>query len=944
MRHQMPLSRSSVRGLLAGSALSLLAMPAMSQTPSAAQSAIAAPLAVPPSQVGQPSEQITVTGSQIRQDTSSATPITVITAKQIQESDTVTLAQYLQKIPAFGQQGVSSNQNAGGEGVSFVELRNLGVLRTLILIDGHRMVSSGTDTVNAVDLNNIPVSLIDHIEILRDGASAVYGSDAIAGVVNVILKKNFNGVAVNGETGFSDKRDALSYEVSGLAGDNFDRGNVTLNFDYSHRDPLAQDRRAWAKNKSLPDGTQSLGSTRTFGGLVQNPNAFDRVTGQPSISDEAFGNGVFRTFDPARDDLHLNDYQYLNTALERRSFNALAHYEVFPDVTVNVDALLTSHDAQQQLGPDAEGGDIVTARYPNGFIIPASNPYNPYGVDVVDRTRRLEVGNRQYNEGGSTYRVGGGVSGTVFDRFDWEGGYKYGASVDEFRFTNQYNQTHILQVSGYLPCSAADAAAGCSVGDFFGPNTLTPAQARYIGFTQVNKVDVYQKYWFAKVTGPIVALPAGPLSFALGGDYRFESGLYKPDSIIASGNGDFDQAPTAGGYNVREGYLEFKIPILKDMLFTRELSVDGAGRYSHYSNFGDAYTWNAAVNYAPVRDIRFRFNTGTGFRAPGITELFSGQYESAATVNDPCDTSVGVSRSNATAAANCARVLSAAGIAPRGFRQQQTQLYTYVGGNPNLQPETSRQLNLGTVVTPRWTPGLSGTVDYYRIKIANQITAPDPQTILNSCYTSANLADPDCLLIGARNGGQLTTVSAVNTNAGFVNTDGLDFGLNYRLPLSRLGLGAGAGQIDLDNLDTLLLDFTEQLPNGLVRNDLGRIISTTTPQAYTRFKATTSIAYSQPAWSLQWTVRYIGPARNYVGPGEPEDTSYGGSVSEIVYHDIVGSYALKVAPRRVVTLVAGINNLFDHDPPFYFDGSTNSLTNSYDYIGRFFYFRAGIKF
>jgi hypothetical protein len=248
------------------------------------------------------------------------------------------------------------------------------------------------------------------------------------------------------------------------------------------------------------------------------------------------------------------------------------------------------------------------------------------------------------------------------------------------------------------------------------------------------------------------------------------------------------------------------------------------------------------------------------------------------------------------------------------------------------------------VLTPRWFPGLSGTVDYYKIKIANQITAPDAQTILNSCYASAGLIDKDCALIGARNGGQLTTVSAINANAGFINTSGLDFGLNYTLPLTRLGLPEGWGRLDLSNLDTLMLDYTEQLANGDVRNDLGSIISVSTPQAYTRFKATTSITYAQPNWSFQWTVRYIGPARNYTAPGEPEDTSYGGSVGEIVYHDIVASYDWKVTPKHVVSLVGGINNLFDRDPPFYYDGSTNSLTNSYDYIGRFFYLRAGVKF
>ncbi len=900
--------------------------------------------AVTTGQVGQPSEQITVTGSQIRQDTSSNTPITVITSKQLQESNTVTLDQYLQRIPEFGQQGVSANQNAGGEGVSFIDLRNLGVTRTLVLIDGHRMVESGTDTVNAVDLNNIPVSMIDHIEILRDGASAIYGSDAIAGVVNVILKKHFDGVLTTGQVGFSDKHDALAYDLSGTAGKNFDRGNVLFNFEYSRRDPLPQDRRPWAENKSLPDGTQSLGSTRTFGGFVQNPTAFDVVTNRQGIADEAFGNGVFLPFNAVRDDLHLNDYQYLNPELERRSFNALGHYDILPNVTLNADVLLTNHDSQQQLGPDAEGGDVVTLRYPNGFVIPASNPYNPYGVDVVDRTRRLEVGNRQYNEEGTTYRLGASLSGTILDRYDWEGGYKYGASKDEFSFTNQYDQTHILQVSGYLPCGPGDAALGCSVGNFFGPNTLTPAQARYIGFTQVNKVDVYQDYWFAKVTAPVVRLPAGPLSFALGGEIRRESGSYVPDSRIVDGDGDFDQKVTAGGYNVKEGYLELKIPLLKDMLYTKELSVDGAARYSGYSDFGNAETWNVSVAYAPTQDIRFRFNTGTGFRAPNVTDLYAGQYEAANTVNDPCDINVGLRRSNGVVAANCNRVIGASGLSPANFVQQQTQLYTYVGGNPNLQPETSRQLNLGTIVTPRWTPSLSVTVDYYRVKIANQIAVPDAQTILNSCYSSTDLSSPQCLLVGARSGGQLTTVNAINANAGFVNTDGLDFGFNYGLPLRRLGLPDGAGRLDFSNLDTLILSYEEQLPNGDIRNDLGRIISTTTPQAFTRFKATSSVTYSQPKWSLQWTVRYIGPAKNYVSPGEPEDTSYGGSVSEIVYHDVVGSYTLKVLPKTALTLIAGIDNVFDRDPPFYLDGSTNSLTNSYDYLGRFYYFKVAARF
>jgi outer membrane receptor protein involved in Fe transport len=889
-------------------------------------------------------ETITVTGSQIKGDTTSARPITVITAEDLQRSNTVTLEQYLEKVPSFGQQGLTANSGPGGEGVSFIELRNLGVTRTLVLIDGQRMVSSGTDTVNAVDLNNIPVSMVERIEVLRDGASAIYGSDAIGGVVNIILKKHFDGALLSSQIGLSDKGDALTYDVNSTVGSNFDRGNVVFNAGYNHRDSLPQDSRDWATNKVLPNGSFSLGNTRTYGGHVQNPTAFDVVTGTQGINDEAFGNGVFLPYNAARDDVYTNDNKYLVGSLERRSFNALGHYDLLPNLTFTGDFLFTDHTTQQQLNPDSEGADIVTKTYPNGFIIPASNPYNPYGVDVTMRTRRAEVGNRQYNEEGPTYRLGAGLQGTIFGDYDWEAGYKYGLSDDKFVFTNQYNQTHILQVSGYLPCSAADVLNGCSVGNFFGPHSLTAAQAKYIGFTQTNTVSAEEDYAYGKITGPIMQLPAGPLNFALGGERRNESGNYQPDSTVTSGNADFDQAPTSGGYNVKEGYLELQVPVVKDKPFVKDLSLDGAARYSNYSNFGDATTWNAVVNYAPTEDIRFRFNTGTGFRAPGITDLYAGTYESAATVNDPCDVRVG-SRSNGNTATNCNRVITAAGLNPATFTQEQTQLYTYIGGNPNLQPETSRQINVGTVITPRWTPGLSVSVDYYKIKLANQITASDPQTLLNNCYASANLSSPDCALIGTRINGQLTSVSAINVNAGFVHTSGLDFGFDYGFDLSKLGLPENAGHLTFNNMDTLLLDYVEQLPDGTVRHDEGTIISTSTPQAYTRFKGTASVNYSQPDWSVQWTTRYIGGSSNYVPPGSTLGTGPGNKVPAVVYNDIVGTYTLKgIDTVKEVTLTAGIDNLFDKDPPFYLDGSTNSLTNSYDYIGRFFYVKASVKF
>ncbi len=980
---------------LAGSVAVVALMPWLAVAPAMAQSAQTA-------QAAPQTETIEVTGTRIKNaDAASANPITVVSSDDIAKTSATTVEEVLKKLPAVDfAGGVSSSQTNGGNGDSVVGLRNLGAQRTLVLIDGLRMVSTDNDTsVANVDLNNIPVQMIDHIDVLRDGASSIYGADAIGGVINIVLKKHFNGIEFDGNFGITDKNDGMTYGVSSTVGSDFDRGNIIINVSHDHVDPIFQRDREFSSNQQVDsDFAFPAISSRVPGvdaKIVVNGNntrfyfgndgQFFATNNPPTNVNSILPPGLL--FEPnvlgTEPFFDITQQQLLQGEFDRNQINFAAHYDILPHVTAVVDAFYTNRTSQQQLNPEPLGFNVATTKFPNGLFVPEflqnggvvipgnipnlANPTNPGNIVLPNGaviegsdpqnistflTRRFEAGDRIFTQDVDTYRLHFALQGEILDKFDWETGYVYGKSDVTSRTFNEVNFEHAAEELGEAACNPIVAknagltgpASDPCLANFFGFNSLSPAQANYLLFTNTRTSDLEEAYYYGNITGPIYQLPAGALQASIGFEYRNESAFSDPDSTEVQGDANSNASPTSGSYNVGSAYIEVNVPVLKDLPFAKSLTLDLSTRYDYYSDFGRALTYKFGVDYAVTEDFRFRGSNSTGFRAPQAEELFGGSFLNNPAGTDPCDTSGGN-----TPSAQCVIDLTKAGLTPAQiatFSDKINQVQTIQGGNPALKPERSQEWTFGGVITPRWVPGLSATVDYYSVLVRNAIaTANDP---LDACETPGSspsgLSNPCAGIVRAQGTGILVSVADPLINFGAENTDGIDFGLSYAFGTDKIGLPQLGGRISIDGQATYLLS-DNSITGGVVTQQAGTY-DLGGDSAEPRWKAQLGATYSQDNWSTTLTERYYGGVKpdSAVQASEcgPEIDIFGCHAAGQFFTDVSATYNYKN-----MTATVGVDNLFDRQPPFLAGGVSVSQTVTgagYDTVGRFIFTKLAIKF
>jgi outer membrane receptor protein involved in Fe transport len=903
-------------------------------------------------------EAITVTGSRIKtNDALSARPITVVTAEAFEKTKAVNVEQVLRKLPAVDfVGGISANTNNNGFGSSTVGMRALGPARTLVLVNGSRFpFTDAQSTVSAVDLGNIPVAMLDRVEVLRDGASALYGADAIAGVVNLITKTDFNGVSINADYGVTDKGDAQHMGIGLLAGASFDRGNILIYLGDDHRQPVWQYRRDWSNDQKV--GTIREGSGASSGrltGLTGTVNGQNRiwygaqgvyrVAGDPFFATASIPDWVYLP-QSNRMVYDLSRHQYLMGASNHKTANFVGRYDVFPEVRVIAEGFFTNRNSSERLSPEPMGFNITTTKYPTGFLIPAllpdgtPNPQNPYGANITNALIRIaNGGDRVYKDNVNTYRLRAGFEGTAFNDYDWQLGYQYGESDAVYRLSGALNFDHLAKLTGQRACGT-DTAIGCSVANFLGTATLTPTQLSYLQYTNVRVTQTSQAMMYASVSGPIMDLPAGPLAFALGAENRNEAGYDRPDSIQVQGDASSDAKPTEGHYSIASTYLELNVPLFKDEWFAKSLTLNLSGRYDSTSVFGDATTYKIGLDYAVTDDIRLRGTDSTGFRAPQIKELFGGAYQSFPQGNDPCKNNGGAF----IGSPNCVRDLVAAGVNPATFTDNNVQLRTINGGNPNLKAEVSRAVTIGVALTPSWIPNLSLTVDYYHTRINGPIVAATAQTVANNCYNPAIALQSACALISRQVGtGAIIQVLATNLNIGSQMTNGLDFSAQYSMPAEMIYLpDVGTFDFSINANNTFDNIQTDVAGN---KTFLAGSYSTSVSGAQPRLKATMAATFnSYDDWSFTYSPRYVGHVENldrttYRSPAicSVNCGQYlGNFATGFFYHDISASYKY-----NNIGVTVGVDNLLDKDPPYLADLFTNSIVaGPYDYTGRFMYMK-----
>ena len=688
-------------------------------------------------------ETVVVTGSRIPvQNALSPSPISTATAEQIQMTSAFNAEDVLSKLVGpDATSGITNATNNGANGLSELGLRNLGPTRTLVLIDGQRLVPIFSAPISVPDLNSIPISMIDRVEVLRDGASSIYGADAIGGVINFITKKNFEGLQIDSNFGDSEHGGGDLYSVTGTMGVNFDKGNLTVSLLNEHQSVIDMKDRDWAENPHIGQGSLEGGSLfRSQLNILQDSlssTAWNNGV-ETSINDPSLASVPCLTFLPAKGRVKLNagcpavtPGATLTSSIGRTQASWSGHYDIMPDVTFVMSGFFTRRDSEQRLRPEPLLGDQIAATNPvsgdlvyGGFMVPTSFPgfSDPLGtaspvtcpnitganVTGAGAPQCIDAfltpnnfGNRTYKQVSNTYRIRAGFEGHLFGDFNWEAGYVQQRNDTELRILNSGNFFHLAQATAQLPC--LDVPGGCTTTptapfgystplapfNFFnGVNTLSQAQRNYLTTTLTETQFTYENYIYGDINGPLFDLPAGPLQGSIGFERRFEFANDAPDALVQEGYAAGPSAPTAGGYGVTSAYGELRIPIVKDLPFAEFVTLTPSGRFDHYSSFGDALTWKIGGEWQVIDDLRFRGSYSTGFRAPSTAELFGGNAISFISVDgDPCDSrAVGFNKnSNAglgslAPGSACFASLSKLGLTP-------AQIATYQSPENNLSSD-----------------------------------------------------------------------------------------------------------------------------------------------------------------------------------------------------------------------------------------------------------------
>ena len=1022
-----------------------------------------APTATPTASEG----AITVTGSRIRRpNLESPLPVTSVGGQEFFETGNVSVGDKLAELPQIASTFTQANSTRflGTGGLNLLDLRHLGTARTLVLVNGRRHVggdvlSSGVST----DVNTIPTDLIDRVDVVTGGNSAVYGSDAIAGVVNFVLKQNYQGIQLRGQGGTSRYGDAGSYFISGLVGKNFadGRGNVAVNVEYARRDNTFGAKRKWLRNAivtvqedpatgadGIPDnilirdfrsaifsntGTIRFGSSAattgigTFGcGTASNgidyncPYIFQPNGDLIPQTGQRVGTGPSGAFIGGNGEGFFSGRQIQVTPqLDRYNISMVGHFDISPALVPFVEGTFSRTNAVSQGGSGPafiSGGallDLGGIVFGNGNreTPRLDNPYlSPQALSTICSIRSargqtcppsLRIGvlenlaglpNRVEESRRDTFRIVGGLRGDLGGSWNYEVSANYGQLKEKTKIEGNLNTQRMLlamdavrdPTTGNIVCRSQidpSAAVGgstyfyyyyygasdprsrgatnvgaqlqsdiaaCTPVNVFGGN-FTQAQQDYLLATTTSHGKTSQLDLTAFISGDTSGffnLPGGPVGVVAGVEYREDNLSYDQDPLVQQGYTFYNAIPTfkAPKQKVKEAFGEIRIPIIKDRPFLNELEVDGAARVSDYNlgTTGSIVAWNATAVYSPLPGLRFRGNIARAVRAPNQSELFTPFGQNFAFVADPCS-APNINSGTANRPVNCL----ADGV-PVGTRIDYTDTLQYQsGGKSDLKAETSNSLTVGGVLTPRFLPGFSASVDYYNIRVKNALQFLSPQSIVDQCYDLPNLNNFFCSLfsrVGASGQGghdflpfaiQEATLRATPLNFAKLKARGLDFEFAYRRNLGSLG------KLDtrLNWTHALELTFFTDLTNPTFGDrqlsELGN------PKD--AFNWRTSLQHGR--FTLNYTMRYIGKqtTSSYEDffPFEgraAQDPDINDKVwyPSRFYHDV--RLGIDVGPK--FNFYLGADNVTDQKPPYGLSGIGGGSA-IYDDIGRFYY--AGIQ-
>lgn len=920
-------------------------------------------------------QEIVVTGSRIaRRDFQAASPIVTLDSSAVASTGQVTLEDSLNQLPQFAAGSGAYSSGVAATGQANLNLRGLGASRNLVLLDGRRLQPASSQQV--VDINVLPKSIIGDIEVISGGASAVYGSDAISGVVNFKLRR-IDGVEVTLQNNVTEHGGGGLRDISVAAGKRFadDRLHILAAASYSDRDELSVQDRDFFKtsrgvSSSIVDafftgGANSPSQAAVNAGFAPYgvaPGTVIRTSGLGVNNDGTLfstGLGVHNyrnnspyVFNNGQALLQLPEYTYVQMPLERISTFGKVSYEFSPDLTFFVQGLYTEYNAVTLGDPAPNAGWQP--------VVPVTNPFIPAALRTLLASRpspnapiRLtkryaEAGPRATEHESRTYQVIVGLSGGIGETdVTWDLSASRGDSRIDDELSGAVFASRIQQL-----VDAADGGASICAGGY-NPFVTTGVSAECVGYFSGKartRTSTAQDVIELNFQGPVMDLPAGELRFAAGSNYRRNTFSFTPDANYASGDvvGIPRTAATRGSTRVIEGYGELFVPVVRDVTGIQELNLGLAYRYSNYDQGGGVSTYKADLEWSIVPGLRMRGGYQRAIRAPNVGELFSGATGVFPTIGliangggDPCDI-----RSPYRTGANAARVrdICVAQGMPEGvadsFVYNVAQVAAYMTGNVDLQPETADTYTIGAVLTPRldtpWLSSLSLSVDFYDIAITDAIATISTPTALNKCF-NADGSNPSfatgnffCGLIQreAATGG-INNAQQPYLNLGGYRTRGVDLQADWSVRLSEVGLGDSDIRVGLSSVVSYLDSFeVQQLPNTAFQ-DYAQTIGG--GMAYPRWRANTTLTLGDDRINglLRW--RRIGEMDDVSTVTNAASTVPG--VDAYDYFDA----SLQFAPTERYAVRVGVNNLADKSPPVVSGEAGATDAGTYDILGRTFY-------
>jgi iron complex outermembrane receptor protein len=909
-------------------------------------------------------EVISVTGATIEHKLfTGRAPVSVVTRADLAASGRATLGDVLQALPMQANAG-NAQVNAGGDGMTRISLRGLGAPRTLVLLNGRRIVNGGPGADAAVDLNVIPLPVIERVEILKDGASALYGSDAVGGVVNLITRPQYDGTDVSLLTSTSQRGDGTEYDLSFVTGFTTRDKHTYLVISAGHQrhDAVFAGDRAFStfqKSYDFANKTETRNaSLATPGGRLDvssiGVGGPVRPAGCSSAVCKREGNGDWSDFVEPHDLYNDAAGNYLYTPSSRYNVFATAGNRLNDDTALVIEVLYLRRNNDRQLSPVA-----FTADTP----INKDSLYNPFQGDILDYRRRItELGPRQYLDNGSVLRLVLGITGEVpaslglFQGWNYEVSYNYGATEALASTTGQLLKPRVIDAVGpsmrdangvpicvRTPGDATTqiiyAIPGLGVFPCVPLNLLAPSgaiprdQLANLTYSDAGIGTNTMGTLRATAGGRVVDLPNhGDISLSFGADYRYEVGDHVPPDVAAVGYTTDDAAQRFHGrFRIFDGYSELSIVPISGHDIAQRVEIDLGARAVRHSRFGSSLTYKVGGLFRTVHGLAVRGTYATGFRAPSVPDLFGGQVERNPAVEDPCDTkppSVGGGTKTLDPAVQAQCI--AQGV-PVGSKFITSQQLSVVGGNPALTAETAATATIGIVFEPPQLKGLSLTADYWHIAIRNAIETLGVSTIFANCfdrglqsYCDQIHRDPDTH--------RISPVDQFLQNITRTTTSGVDVALWYDTRLASLGrihTGLEAQRLLRYDLDTAL-----QVIHGVGFYDLG---------VYPRYKANLTSNWVHPGGaSGGLTLRYIGKYQECAGNNCNSDHNLAVASRDVDRYfklDLFGGYDFRTGLGKTA-LQIGINNVFDAAPPVVYNAAAaNSDATTYDFLGRMAYVR-----